>query len=100
MVYVVVYRVCVAVRYCECFVFLQSLLSKVREELVSLYYGSFLLLRYFAVIWFYFLFHGIVSFRRCEPWVPPPPKVQFPPKMFGIIIINFIHTYAMLHERF
>ena len=80
MVYVVVYHVCVAVRYCECFVFLQSLFSKVREELVSLYYVSFLVLRYFAVICFYFLFHGSVSFRRCEPWVPPPPKFSSPLK--------------------
>ena len=40
------------------FLFLQSLFSKVREQFISLYYVSFLVLRYFAVIWFYFLVHG------------------------------------------
>ena len=34
------------------FLFLQSLFSKVREQFVSLYYVSFLVLHYFAVIWF------------------------------------------------
>ena len=69
----VVCVVVACVRSCSIFVFLQSLFSKVREELVSLYYVTFLVLRCFAVIWFYFLVHGSVSFRRWEPWVSPPP---------------------------